>query len=193
MMTNGFAQPVEAELVERALAGEMDAHAELFRRFGPPVFTLARRLLQSRDAAEEVLQETFLDCMRRIDSFRGEAPFGFWLRRLAVNRCLMLLRSERQHQTDELLEEPVDHRDGFDAALRRADLEALLGKLSAESRAVLWLHEVEGYTHREIAALLNRTESYSKSQLARSHARLRALVLDGANEEVEQCTPKTAT
>lgn len=172
----------------------MNAHAELFREFGGAVFTLARRLVKRRDVAEEVLQETFLDVMRRIGSYRADAPFGFWLRRIAVNRCLMFLRSYWERQGDVLDEESVDTACDFETALLRADLETLLDRLPPMSRAVLWLHDVEGYTHQEIADLLGRTVSFSKSQLARSHARLRTMVASEVlNAEVRPCTPTSAS
>jgi RNA polymerase sigma-70 factor (ECF subfamily) len=65
-----------------------------------------------------------------------------------------------------------------DAALRM-DLEAALDRLSPTSRAVVWLHDVEGYTHEEIAGMKDRTVSFSKSQLARAHARLRIWLGEG--------------
>lgn len=168
----------------------MSAHAELFNRFAAPVFTLACRLVKRRDVAEEVLQETFLDVMRRIASYRGEAPFGFWLRRIAVNRCLMVLRSYWEQHAEVLDDELPDLAGDLNRALLNADLESLLERLPAVSRTVLWLHDVEGYTHQEIAALLGKSTSFSKSQLARSHVRLRAMVTDdAARDEVSVCMP----
>lgn len=193
-MTSGFSRNVEPELLARAGKGDMNAHAELFRVFGGAVFTLARRLVKRRDVAEEVLQETFLDVMRRIGSYRADAPFGFWLRRIAVNRCLMFLRSYWERQGDSLDVESVDAACDFEAALLRADLEVLLDRLPPMSRTVLWLHDVEGYTHQEIADLLGMTASFSKSQLARSQARLRAMVAsDERQDEVKTCTPTSAS
>lgn len=183
-MTNGFASTVSDGTVRRAQAGEMAAHAALFECFGPAVLTLARRLLKRRDIADEILQETFLDVMRRIGSYRGEAPIGFWIRQIALNRSLMFLRSSWERDGELLEAETMDERDGFASALDRADLESLLDRLPPVSRAVLWLHEVEGYTHQEIAGMLGRTPSFSKSQLVRTHTRLRAMVLD--TTEVEE-------
>ncbi|HEX7030282.1 MAG TPA: RNA polymerase sigma factor [Gammaproteobacteria bacterium] len=193
-MGSEFSQAVEARLLKRAQRGDMNAHAELFRRFGGAVFTLACRLVKRRDIAEEILQETFLDVMRHIGGFRDDAPFGFWLRRIAVNRSFMFLRSYWERQSEALDGEPADFASDLDTDLLRADLEALLNRLPPASRAVLWLHEVEGYTHQEIADLLGRTPSFSKSQLARSHARLRAMAANDATaDEVCVCTPKSAS
>lgn len=193
-MASRFAQTIEPGLLERAVAGDMAAHAELFRRFGGAVFTLARRLVKRADVAEEILQETFLDVLRQIGGYRNDAPFGFWLRRIAVNRCLMFLRSYWERHGDSLDTELADDDGDFDAALQRADLLALLERLPPLGRTVLWLHEIEGYTHEEIGTLLGRTTSFSKSQLARSHVRLRALVANALpGEEVRACTPTSAS
>lgn len=188
-MTSIFSLPVEPQLIERARNGDMEAHAELFRMFGAPVYTLARRLVKRRDVAEEILQETFLDVMRRIGSYRNEAPLGFWIRRIGVNRCLMFLRSYWEQQGEPLDTDIDDEGSNFDNALASADLAALLDRLSPLGRAVLWLHDVEGYTHQEIADLTGKTVSFSKSQLARSQQRLRAMVLEDSLQEVASCTP----
>src|SRR5690606_32566380 len=182
-----------SDLLERARRGDADAHAALFRAYGGAVMTLARRLLGKRDVAEEILQETFLEVWRKMDAYRGDAPFGFWLRSIAINRCLMSLRARREWQ--ELPDEEMAGDLGdLSSALARADLETLLDCLPPMGRTVLWLHEVEGYTHPEIANLLGRTASFSKSQLARAHARMRTLVAAeaGLREEVMTCTPKSA-
>ncbi len=193
-MTNGFAKTVDDQVLARARAGDMQAHAELYRMFGGPVYTLARRITGRPEIAEELLQETFLDVMRSIGGFRNDAPFGFWLRRMTVNRCLMFLRSDRERRNVPLEEDMAGSIGGLDSALSRVDLATLLDRLSPVGRTVLWLHDVEGYTHREIADMLDRTPSFSKSQLVRSQARLRAMVAEQAfNEEVESCTRTTAS
>jgi len=84
----------------------------------------------------------------------------------------MRIRRNKYRDTDELHDEFVGQRQE-DTALRM-DLEAALERLSETSRAVVWLHDVEGYTHEEIASMMGKTPSFSKSQLARAHARLRS-------------------
>jgi len=83
---------VDTALVVRAQGGDRAAHAELYTAFAPCVFTLARRMLASKALAEDVLQETFVDVLRKIAGYRGDAEVGFWIRRIAVNKCLMHLR-----------------------------------------------------------------------------------------------------
>ena len=152
-------------------AGDPAAQEALFRAFEAPVYNLARRICRTTEDAEDVLQETFLEVYRSIGSFRGEGSLWGWVRTIASSKALMRLRRNKYRETDELQDDVMPLR-REDAALRM-DLEAALERLSATSRAVVWLHDVEGYTHEEIAAMMQKTVSFSKSQLARAHFRLR--------------------
>jgi RNA polymerase sigma factor (sigma-70 family) len=172
----GFAQNVEAMTLARAQRGDMQAFAILYQCFGRPCFNLALRMLGERQAAEDLVQEVFLKMMDTIGSYRGDAPFGAWLKRLAANACIDQLRKQR-HGVEEDPEALFTHlaSDAPEAA-SRVDVWSLLARLPARARAVLVLHEFEGYTHTELAALFGQSESYSKSILARAIGRLNALV-----------------
>ncbi len=187
-----FPSTTDPALIEQARAGQADAQDALYREFARPVFALAYRLLARRDLAEEVMQDVFVDVLRKLDGYRGDAPFGAWLRRMTVNRCLSLLRSPWQrlrHGLDTGPEPPDEAQDAGDRAADQARLERALAQLKPEARAVLWLHDVEGYTHREIASAMGQTTSYSKSQLARAHDRLRQLLDAQTTVEAGSCMP----
>jgi RNA polymerase sigma-70 factor, ECF subfamily len=175
---------VDTALVTRAQGGDRAAHAEIYTAFAPIVFTLARRMLASKALAEDVLQETFIDVLRKIDSYRGDAEVGFWIRRIAVNKCLMHLRSSWVSRRLPDGDERVALEPTRPAALdEQIALERALDELADVARAVVWLHDVEGYTHKEIGALMGSSASFSKSQLARAHERLR-VVLVASNETI---------
>lgn len=162
----------DAEAVlPRLKAGDPEAQEALFRAFEAPVYNLARRICRTTEDAEDVVQETFLEVFRSINQFRGDGSLWGWVRTVASSKALMRLRRNKYRDTDDLQDDIIPIRKD-DAALRM-DLEAALERLSETSRAVVWLHDVEGYTHEEIAAMMDRTVSFSKSQLARAHARLR--------------------
>jgi RNA polymerase sigma-70 factor (ECF subfamily) len=167
--------------VEAALpllrAGDPAAQEALYRAFESPVYNLARRICRTTEDAEDVLQETFLEVFRSIARFRGDGSLWGWVRSVASSKALMRLRRNKYRDTDELVEDAAPIR-REDTALRM-DLEAALERLSPTSRAVVWLHDVEGYTHEEIAVMMDRTVSFSKSQLARAHARLRVWLGEG--------------
>ncbi len=179
-------------VVAAAKAGDPRAHATLYELFAPLVYTLARRMLVVPALAEDVLQETFVEVLGKIDSFRGDAGFGFWVRRIAVNKCLMHLRSSwvsRRSDSEPPEQHNVDRcAELFDTQIA---LEAALAELSPTARAVVWLHDVEGFTHREIAESMGKTTSFSKSQLARAHERLRGLLAGQTAEDgAEICAPR---
>lgn len=158
-------------VVPRLKAGDPAAQEALYRAFETPVYNLARRICRTTEDAEDVLQETFLEIFRSISQFRGDGSIWGWVRTVAASKALMRLRRNKYRDADELYDEIGPSR-GVDTGLRM-DLEAALERLSETSRAVVWLHDVEGYTHEEIAKMMDRTISFSKSQLARAHARLR--------------------
>ena len=177
---SSFAIEVPDALLARARAGDRAAFEQVYRRFERPVFTLALRVCGDPESAADVLQETMLKVIARIGDFRGQgSPFWGWLRQIAVNEALMHLRRGRR-QAGELPDdghEPADEQAlpppaAADAVL----LQRALARLPASTRGVLWLYHAEGYTHEEIAALMQRTPSFSKSQLARGTRRLRALL-----------------
>jgi len=158
-------------VVARARTGDTQALAELYRAFEVPVYNLARRICRTTEDAEDVLQETFFEVCRSIGRYREEGSLWGWIRTIAASKALMRLRRNKYRDTDELRDEFVGNR-REDTHLRM-DLEAALERLPETSRAVVWLHDVEGYTHEEIAKMMGKTPSFSKSQLSRAHARLR--------------------
>ena len=190
----GYGQiQVEPALLLRAQQGDMDAHAGLYATYSRLVYTLARRMLLSPSLAEDVLQETFVEVIRKIHTYRGEAELGHWIRRIAVNKCLMLLRSaweSRRAEGGEVPEQPTPE----DLTGLGMDLDQALSQLSPTARAVVWLHDVEGYTHKEIGKLMGRTASFSKSQLSRAHDRLKVLLEGKSNYgEAGECAQALKT
>ena len=175
---SSFAIDVPDRLLRRARDGERAALEQLCRWFERPVFTLALRLTGDRSEAEDALQETMLKAIAKLGEFRGDAPFWGWMRQIAVNESLMQLRRRRrlEYSLDDGDFEPEDLAPPPAAAADAAALWRALDALPAATRAVLWLYHAEGHTHEEIAALMQRTPSFSKSQLARGGRRLRALL-----------------
>jgi RNA polymerase sigma-70 factor (ECF subfamily) len=186
------------ELIRAAANRDAAAYEAIYRAYHRPVYTLIRRLIASAATADDIFQEVFVEILRSLGAYTGQGPLGAWIRSIAVSKCLMYLRSpwnRSQLWLDaETGEEGVTHPALIDAAPRpdtqvpaATDLERALESLPALSRTVVWLHDVEGYTHTEIGRLLGYTTSFSKSQLARAHLRLREL-LDPPDEALP-CMP----
>ena len=168
---DSYLLPNAETVVARARTGDPAALEALYRAYEVPVYNLARRICRTAEDAEDVLQETFFEVCRSIGRYREEGSLWGWVRTIAASKALMRLRRNKYRDTDELHDEVVGSR-REDTHLRM-DLEAALERLSETSRAVVWLHDVEGYTHDEIGDMMGKTASFSKSQLARAHARLR--------------------
>lgn len=176
---SSFAIDLPEALVARAMRREASAFEQIYRKFERPVFTLALRLTGEREEAQDVLQDTMLKLFDRIHDFRGDSPFWGWLRQIAVNEALMRLRKRnRQPYTDEIEEAELESHETLlpPAAADAALLARTLAGLPDATRSVLWLYHAEGYTHEEIAGLMGKTASFSKSRLARGTRRLRDLL-----------------
>jgi RNA polymerase sigma-70 factor (ECF subfamily) len=178
---SGFFTEIDERLIARAKSGDVEAFEALYYAFSEPVHTIARRLCRSPEEAEEVLQDTFLEIAKSIHAFRGDGPIGAWIRRISVSKALTRLR--RNKSGAGMLEAAIDDPDALiavpataeiEASWQRVDLERALERLPDASRAVVWLHDVEGFTHAEIAECFGQSTSFSKSQLSRAHARLRS-------------------
>ena len=178
-----FAIEVSETVISQARAGGEAAYEQLYRWFERPVFTLALRICGNREDAGEVLQNTMLKMFDHLKDYRGESPFWSWLRQIAVNEALLRLRKQKRLVCEIGMEEddlPEAQAPPPSSAADAALLRRALNTLPANTRSVLWLYHAEGYTHEEIARLMERTPSFSKSQLARGTRRLRALL---QNEE----------
>lgn len=190
-MSGFLKQKIEPQVLLAARRGSPAAQEALYHAFSTPVYTLAIRVLRKPDLAEEILQDTFIEVLQKLDSFRGEAPLGAWIRTIAMNKCLMHLRSAwnrySQPMEGRFKETLVYGNAGYMQAEAGAamDLDQALSYLSPRSRAVVWMHDVEGYTHAEIGKIMNRTTSFSKSQLSRAHSRLRELLQE--SDESQAC------
>ncbi len=180
---------IDPAIVKRAARGDAKAHEIIYRAFATPVYSLCLRFTRVPAQAEDLVQETFIEIMRSIAKFRGEAALGSWIRRIAVTKSLMFLRSAWTARGQSLAPDWDEFTAG-DAATHGVsgrpddalDLDAALANLPSVSRTVVWLHDVEGFTHKEIAQLMGKTESFSKSQLSRAYQRLRPL-LSAENEQ----------
>ena len=174
-----FAIDVSAALLARAGRGERAAFEQLYRLFERPVYTLAARMLGDPDEAMEVVHDAMLKVFDRLGDFRGESPFWGWLRQVAVNEALMKLRKRQRLDYVEELPEPDAHEPATllpPIAAEAGALTRALQQLSATTRSVLWLYHAEGYTHEEIAGLMGKSTSFSKTQVLRGTRRLRELL-----------------
>lgn len=171
----------EQALLEGARRGEHDSLDTLYRRHATSAYSLALRITGHPDRAEDVVQEAFLRAFQRLGDFRGDAPFSAWLKRVVANIAIDRIRSERRWLADEAV---LDGLQAIDSGVERPlDALGLLQRLPAAARTVVVLHDLEGYSHDEIATLCGHSESWSKSTLSRARARLRSWLERGGDDE----------
>jgi len=148
------------------------------------IYSLCLRMVGNVAEAEDLTQEAFLQLHRKIATFRGESAFSTWLHRLSINVVLMHLRRKGLQLTslDEAMEPSTDERPGrsfgapdlvLSGAIDRLVLEKAISDLPAGYRLIFVLHDIEGYEHNEIAAMLECSIGNSKSQLHKARLKLR--------------------
>jgi len=187
----------EVEAIRLAQQGDERGFERIYRLHSQRVYALCLRMMRGNAAeAEELTQESFLQLFRKIATFRGESAFSTWLHRLAFNIVLMRLRRhsfqvlsldemlEPGEKTAGLLQKHIGSRDlRLAGSLDRMDLEWALEQLPPGYKAVFILHDVQGYQHREIAAIRGCTLGNSKSQLHKARARLQHLLRAGVRDD----------
>jgi RNA polymerase sigma-70 factor (ECF subfamily) len=170
--------PTDQITIRRAINGDESALRAIWTQHAPRIDALVRRLVGDPDQAADVAQEVWIQIFRALPGYRGDSQFSTWAHRIAVNRTLNALRSLRRVSRIEVdIEEDsfsVEH-DG-DRSMLAQTIDEAVQKLSPSARHVFVLHDVEGYTHEEIATDLGITSGGSKSQLFKARAKLRRLL-----------------
>jgi RNA polymerase sigma factor (sigma-70 family) len=167
-------------LVRRAAGGDIAAFEQLYREHVGRVHGAILRLVgMDRARAEELTQDAFVRAWQKLSSFRHESAFSTWLHRLGVNTALMDLRG--RHDEDNMDNAALELVAGGDVpfcAAERGDLERAVSNLPPRARAVLVLHDVEGWKHEEISNELGMAVGSSKAQLHRARGLLRRALAD---------------
>lgn len=167
---------IHAPLIEECRKGDSKAQFRLYNLYNKAMFNLAYRMTNNREDAEDILQETFLECFRMLDSFRFESTFGAWLKTILINRSINHLRKKKvilvlQENLPDLHEEE-ENEIKYDTRKVFKGIEMLPDGY----RIILTLYLLEGYDHSEIAQILGITESTSKSQYSRAKDKLRKMI-----------------
>jgi RNA polymerase sigma-70 factor (ECF subfamily) len=169
--------PPEANDLDDAANGDLEAFGRLYRAHAQRVHMLARRLVGSH-SADEATQDVFVRAWTKLGSYRGEAQFGTWLHRLAVNVLIRYAQSaRRREQRDVDLASELQGGAPSDPHVR-LDLDTALSAIGETFRRVVVLHDMEGYSHEEIAALLGISASASRMRLSRARMALRAFLIE---------------
>ena len=174
--TNEAGQP--DDLVRRAQAGDVTAFEALYRSHAGPILALCRRMTHDDGDARELTQDVFVRAWERLTGFRGQSAFGTWLHRLAVNVVLERLRATRREAARLITgdEETFGARTAHDGIETQMDLEKALETLAKGARTVFVLHDMEGYSHEEIAQMTGIAPGTARAQLWRARRALMKLL-----------------
>lgn len=164
--------------IRRAVNGDEAALRALWVAHAPRIDAVVRRLVGDPDQAADIAQEVWIQIFRALPTWRGDSQFSTWAHRIAVNRTLNALRTVRRLARIETVmeDDTVAVDDDLDRTFLAQSIDEAVRKLSPGARTVFVLHDVEGYTHEEIAAELGITAGGSKSQLFKARAKLRRLL-----------------
>jgi RNA polymerase sigma factor (sigma-70 family) len=170
---------IHHSLVERCKKGDRKAQYKLYRLYAKAMFNIAMRITNDYMEAEDVLQEAFVRAFRKLESFKGDATFGAWLKRIVVNTAINQLRKKRlefKELDEEKLEIPDEKSPERDCQWEMSEIRQAIASLPEGYRVVFSLYCLEGYDHAEIASILEISEATSKSQYSRAKKKLRNIL-----------------
>ncbi len=174
---------IHQDIIDGCIAGDKSAQYQLYRLYSKAMYNVCFRIVNTSEDAEDVLQEAFISAFKNLESYKGDATFGAWLKRIVINKALNVLKKKNIEiaSVEELPEVKDEDRIDFSEELLSVDrIKSAVERLPEGYRLVFSLYLFEGYDHNEISEILGITTSTSKSQFNRSKKKLRELLeLDG--------------
>ncbi|MGB5355768.1 MAG: RNA polymerase sigma factor [Eudoraea sp.] len=168
---------IHKELLEKSKTGDRSAQFKLYELYVDAMYNVVLRILGNREEAEDILQETFVDAFKNLKKFRYESTFGAWIKRIAINKSLNHLKTNKikitpiedhEYYLAEEKEEPIEYD------MRKIKIG--ISKLPHGFKQIFSLYLLEGYSHKEIAEILEISEATSKSQYHRAKKKLIELI-----------------
>lgn len=173
---------IHRKLVEDSLAGSTKAQHQLYKLYAGAMFYTCYHMMHSREEAEDMLQEAFSEAFITLDRFRFESTFGTWLKRIVINKCINEIKRKK---TDLKFSDDMGHYEesyvDVEDSLTDLNIELVkdaMRKLPEGGRVIFQLYLLEGYDHREIAQILDVSESNSKSQYMRAKNKIKEILKD---------------
>lgn len=171
---------ISRDIIERSKRGNRQAQYQLYRQYAKAMFNICNRMMNDRADAEDMLQESFSEAFRRLDSFRNESTFGAWLKMIVINRCINEIKRKKAQLEffDDMspFEDEEDLTDDQSAGLSPERIKKAMEDLPKGSRMIFSLYLLEGYDHQEISEILNISESNSKTQYMRAKQRIKEIL-----------------
>ena len=166
---------IHSKLIDSARKGDQQSMYRLYKLYVQAMYNICIRMVSNQYDTEDIIQESFINAFNSLDKFRGDSSFGSWLKRIVINKSITFLNKKKQEFTDidNLQIVTNDNEDENLSGIDPAKVHESIKTLPEKARVVLNLYLLEGYKHKEIAEMLNITESTSKSQYLRAKQLLR--------------------
>jgi RNA polymerase sigma factor (sigma-70 family) len=179
-LNSGY-QEIHREIIELSKTGNVKAQFELYSLYSRAMFSICMRMLNHKEDAEDILQESFAEIFDKLDTFRFESGFGSWVKRIVINKCINHLRRKRPDIRFEadlketgLEDESIDYEN---LKLQVEKVKRAMAELPDGYRIIFSLYALEGYDHEEISTILNISQSTSKTQYMRAKLKIKELIL----------------
>ena len=176
---------IHRDIIELSKAGNTAAQYKLYKLYAKAMFNIAYRVMNNREEAEDMLQESFSHAFAKLKSFRYESSFGSWIKRIVINHCLNEIKRRKadlQFFDDMSAFNENKDDEGYDSGLSVNNVRKAMEFLPNGSKMIFSLYLLEGYDHREIAQILNVSESNSKSQYMRAKQKVKEILKEMSHE-----------
>ncbi len=168
------------ELISLSKANNRTAQFRLYELYVDAMYSVIMRLVGQREEAEDLLQETFIDAFKNIKTFRFESTFGAWIKRIAVNKSINYLKLRTldlqplEYHQHHLVEEEKQEERPIELDIQQ--VKEAISRLPNGYKQIFSLYLMEGYSHKEIAEILNISQATSKSQYHRAKKKLNEII-----------------
>lgn len=181
-------QDIHREIIELSKIGNQKAQFQLYRLYAKAMYNICYRMVNVREEAEDLLQDSFCDAFTKLGTFRYESSFGIWLKKIVVNRCINWIRKKKNNmvfpeeldQSVQITESEIDYED---ISMDVKKIHQAIEKLPDGYRIIFSLYALEGYDHAEISEIMGISESTSKSQYLRAKERIKDILKSNGNEK----------
>ncbi|MCK9399324.1 MAG: RNA polymerase sigma factor [Bacteroidales bacterium] len=171
---------ISRDIIDRSKKGDRQAQYQLYKMYARAMFNICYRMMNDKSEAEDMLQESFSEAFRRLDSFRHESTFGAWLKMIVINKCINEIKRKKAQLEffDDMspFEEEEELQDEQEMGLSPDKIKKAMEGIPKGSRMIFSLYLLEGYDHQEISEILNISESNSKTQYMRAKQRIKEIL-----------------
>jgi RNA polymerase sigma factor (sigma-70 family) len=181
-------QDIHREIIELSKIGNQKAQHQLYMLYSKAMFNICYRMLNNREEAEDMLQDSFCDAFMKLDTFRYESSFGTWLKMIAINKCINWIQKKKiklvfPEELDETVQRTETEVDYEDISIEVLRIHKAIEQLPDGYRIIFSLYALEGYDHGEISEITGISESTSKSQYLRAKRRIKEILKSNGNEK----------